>query len=138
MSGTEEWTAGEWLIQEMPFALANKKKIILLKEQGVKSVGGIQGDLEYIEFDREALHRSVVKVIQMVWSLNPGKITVGSNQPPQMSMSLLEAAVASAPGEPHVRLLLARQRQQSGQVEAAMREVDEILRLTPEFVLALQ
>ena len=50
-----EWTTSAWVLDEKAYALGRQKPLILLKEQGVGSIGGIQGDYEYIEFSREAL-----------------------------------------------------------------------------------
>jgi hypothetical protein len=42
-----EWTTGTWVIDEKAYALGRKKSLILLNEQGVSSIGVIQGDYEY-------------------------------------------------------------------------------------------
>jgi hypothetical protein len=44
----------------------------LLKEQGVSSIGGIQGDYEYIEFSREALERTIVTLVALFAITNNG------------------------------------------------------------------
>jgi hypothetical protein len=52
----KEWNTSPWVIDEKAYALARGKKLILLKEDGVASIGGIQGDYEYIEFTKARLH----------------------------------------------------------------------------------
>jgi len=52
----KEWNTSAWVIDEKAYALALGKKLILLKEDGVSSIGGIQGDYEYIEFSKDRLH----------------------------------------------------------------------------------
>lgn len=137
IEGEDLWRAAEWLEQELTFAAANKKQLILLKESKVRRVGGIQGDWEYIEFDRECLHRSVIKLIQMIWAISPGKLTFGTNEPPQLSMDWLEASIAMMPNEPALRLQLAQQKIRRGQFDSGLRHIEEILATFPGFAPAL-
>lgn len=67
-----EWTTSAWVIDEKAYALGRQKPLILLKEQGVNSIGGIQGDYEYIEFSRESLEALAVKLIQLFNLTNNG------------------------------------------------------------------
>jgi hypothetical protein len=60
-----EYSTSTWVIDEKAYALARGKKLILLKEEGVASIGGIQGDYEYIQFDRHELHELVIKLFQL-------------------------------------------------------------------------
>jgi len=60
-----EWTTSSWIIDEKAYAVGKRKKLILLKEQGVGSIGGIQGDYEFIEFDRESLHVLVKRILEL-------------------------------------------------------------------------
>ena len=61
----QEWTTSLWVIDEKAYAVGKQKKLILLKEQGVGSIGGIQGDYEFIEFTRDALSLLVVRLLQV-------------------------------------------------------------------------
>jgi hypothetical protein len=65
-----EWTTSSWVIDEKAYALAKGKKLILLRESGVQSIGGIQGDYEYIEFVREDLADLLVKLLQIFRTLD--------------------------------------------------------------------
>ena len=60
----KEWTTSPWVIDEKAYAVARKKRLILLKEHGVGSIGGIQGDYEYIEFSRDALEQISIRLIR--------------------------------------------------------------------------
>jgi hypothetical protein len=51
------------VIEEKAYAVAKRKKLVLIKEDGISSIGGIQGDYEYIEFRRDQLHALVFKII---------------------------------------------------------------------------
>src|SRR5262249_51394195 len=46
------WSTSGWVIQETEYAHAQGKGVILLKEDGVDNIGGLHGDLEYLEFTR--------------------------------------------------------------------------------------
>jgi hypothetical protein len=64
LAGKKEWNTSTWVIDEKAYASRNKK-LILLKEAGVESIGGIQGDHEYIEFSRERFGEAIVALLQV-------------------------------------------------------------------------
>jgi hypothetical protein len=70
LKGRREWTTSAWVIDEKAYALAKGKKLILLRESGVQSIGGIQGDYQYIEFVREDLVDLLIKLLQILRSLD--------------------------------------------------------------------
>lgn len=55
LANKKEWTTSAWVIDEKAYALGRQKRLILLREKGVGSIGGIQGDYEYLEFSRDNL-----------------------------------------------------------------------------------
>ena len=59
------WSTSAWVIDEKAFASGRNKRLILLKEYGVESIGGIQGDYEYIEFSRRRLQDAILRVLQL-------------------------------------------------------------------------
>jgi len=61
----QEWTTSPWVIDEKAYAVGKGKRLLLLKEQGVGSIGGIQGDYEHINFSRDALQGLIVQLIQV-------------------------------------------------------------------------
>lgn len=65
LAGTRGWNTSEWVIDEKAYAYGQKKKLILLKEKGVNSIGGIQGDYEFIEFDRKKLGNAVLQLLRL-------------------------------------------------------------------------
>lgn len=67
-----EWTTSAWVIDEKAYALGRHKRLILLKEQGVGSIGGIQGDYEYLEFSRDTLESLVLRLILVFELTNNG------------------------------------------------------------------
>ena len=65
ISRTKEWMASPWIIDEKAYAVAKGKKLVLLKEHGVSNIGGIQGDYEYIEFERDKLVDLVMDLLKL-------------------------------------------------------------------------
>lgn len=58
----KEWTTTSWVVDEKAYAVGKNKKLVLVKEEGVGSIGGIQGDYEFIEFSRDRLEDLVAKL----------------------------------------------------------------------------
>jgi hypothetical protein len=67
-----EWTTSAWVIDEKAYAVGRQKPLILLREQGVGSIGGIQGDYEYLDFSREALEGLALRLVQLFEVANNG------------------------------------------------------------------
>lgn len=68
VAGKREWRTSEWLIDEKAYATALNKPLILLKEAGVRSIGGIHGgdDYEYISFERSATGNLIVRIMEVM------------------------------------------------------------------------
>lgn len=64
VEGKQEWTTSPWIIDEKAYALAKGKKLVLVKEQGVASIGGLQGDYEYLEFDRTDMPDLFIRLVE--------------------------------------------------------------------------
>jgi hypothetical protein len=67
-----EWTTSAWVIDEKAYAVGRQKKLILLRERGEVSIGGIQGDYEFVEFSRDRLDKLAVQLIRMFEITNRG------------------------------------------------------------------
>jgi hypothetical protein len=65
LEGKNAWTTSAWVLDEKAYAYGKGRKLILLKEADVDSIGGIQGDYEYLEFTRTNFHEVLVKLIQV-------------------------------------------------------------------------
>jgi hypothetical protein len=63
--GKTTWSTSTWVIEEKAYAFAKNKKLILLKEVDVDSIGGITGDYEFIEFERDALQEAILALFQL-------------------------------------------------------------------------
>jgi len=65
LEGRNAWTTSPWVLDEKAYAYGKGRKLILLKEVDVESIGGIQGDYEFLPFAREKFHEVIVKLIQL-------------------------------------------------------------------------
>jgi len=61
--------SSDWIIQEIGFACGRGMDIILLLEEEVRRPGGLQGDIEYIQFTRSEPEKSFLKLVQMIKAL---------------------------------------------------------------------
>ena len=69
LAAKSEWAPSAWVVDEKAYALAKGKRLILLKEKGVNSVGGLQGDYEYLEFERADLADLLVRLLELLRGL---------------------------------------------------------------------
>jgi tetratricopeptide (TPR) repeat protein len=65
------WKTSDWILQEIGLAVGQKMDLILLIEEGLRLPGGLQGNIEYIEFSRSFPQRSFVKLLEMIQVLLP-------------------------------------------------------------------
>lgn len=65
------WKTSDWIIQEIGLAVGLGLDLILLVEQGVKAPGGLQGNMERIEFERGAPEKIFGKLVEMISALSP-------------------------------------------------------------------
>jgi tetratricopeptide (TPR) repeat protein len=65
------WKASDWMIQEIGLAVGKGLRIILLVENGLERPGALQGNIEYIDFDRTNPDASFPKILQMLIALSP-------------------------------------------------------------------
>ena len=70
------YTTSNWVIQESGFAIAKNKKLIFLVEEGIYKFPELQGDQEYIKFNRKSLDRAFTELNHMINSMKE-KITIG-------------------------------------------------------------
>ena len=69
----------DWVLQEIGLAVGRNMSIIILLENGVRTAGGLQGDLEHILFDRTAPEKSFDKLMEMIAKLLPSARAVSSD-----------------------------------------------------------
>ncbi len=66
-----DWKTSDWIIQEIGLAIGLGLPVVLLVEDGVRSPGGLQGNLEYIVFTRNAPEKTFPKLLEMIGTLSP-------------------------------------------------------------------
>ncbi|MEQ5787492.1 hypothetical protein J3454_06260 [Erythrobacter sp. NFXS35] len=66
-----EWKTSDWIIQEIGLALAHSMSFLILLEEGCRRPGGLQGDVEFISFTRDAPQKSFGKILEMLQDLSP-------------------------------------------------------------------
>lgn len=74
LKGNEEQflsKTSDWIIQEIGLAIGRKMELILLVEEGVRQPGGLQGNIEYIKFNRSTPEKSFGKLLEMIQALRP-------------------------------------------------------------------
>jgi hypothetical protein len=60
------WKTSDWIIQEIGLAIGKGLNLILLIEDGVRDPGGLQGNIEYVPFERSALEEAFGKLLEMI------------------------------------------------------------------------
>jgi hypothetical protein len=60
------WKTSDWIIQEIGLAIGRGLRVVLLLEAGVEKPGGLQGNIEYIEFSRDSPEACFTKILEMV------------------------------------------------------------------------
>ena len=61
----------DWIIQEIGLAIGRRMDLILLLEKDGRQPGGLQGNIEYITFERQTPEKAFGKVLEMIQSLLP-------------------------------------------------------------------
>src|SRR5258706_4798175 len=87
---TIETKASDWVIQEIGFALGRGLTLLLLVEDGVRKPGGLQGDLEWISFRRDAPREAFSKLAEMLSKLVPATTPLAESSPPPAVESAIE------------------------------------------------
>ena len=66
-----QWKTSDWVLQEIGLAIGKGFNIILLVEAGLERPGALQGNIEYIDFDRRNPEACFTKILQMIITLSP-------------------------------------------------------------------
>jgi tetratricopeptide (TPR) repeat protein len=65
------WKTSDWITQEIGLAVGRGFDVLILLEAGVRQPGGLQGNLEYIPFKREAPEQAFPKILEMLSAMSP-------------------------------------------------------------------
>jgi hypothetical protein len=63
-AGAGRWSTHRWVLDELSYALANRKKVVEVRETGVDEQGGIAGDRQRIMYDEAARDRCLVSIVK--------------------------------------------------------------------------
>jgi hypothetical protein len=63
------FSTSAWTIEEKATALAAGKRLLLFVEDGVREFGGLQGDYEYIPFERDNLTEALILAMDYVFAI---------------------------------------------------------------------
>lgn len=74
------WVPSNWIIQESGYALGKDMDVIFAVENGVDLQTGLQGDIEYVPFERSNLGPCYTKINEMLGSLAKEARTSTSEQ----------------------------------------------------------
>lgn len=66
-----QWKTSDWIIQEIGMAAGQRMSIICLLENDCRRPSGLQGDVEFITFDRNAPEKAFGKLLEMIEALSP-------------------------------------------------------------------
>ena len=80
-----EWKTSDWIIQEIGLAIGLGIKVMLLAEEGLRSPGDLQGDLECLKFERDAPEKIFGQIFEMISALTPKVVTAILGEPESIS-----------------------------------------------------
>ena len=88
-----KYKTSDWILQEIGYAVSRDMQIVLLLEVGLRNPGGLQGDIEYIPFVRDAPEKAFTKILEMIQSLQPKSPDIAGSQsvPPETADSKQQA-----------------------------------------------
>ncbi len=66
-----QWKTSDWITQEIGLAVGQGMELMILLENGVRRPGNLQGNHEYIYFDRNAPEKTFKQILQTISSLMP-------------------------------------------------------------------
>lgn len=94
------WKTSDWVMQEIGLAIGKGLSIIILLESGVERPGGLQGNIEHIEFERANPEAKFDKILEMITALSP-KLSKdpAKTSDPRLSPSEQAAEVTVSPDE---------------------------------------
>lgn len=136
------FSTSAWTIEEKATALAAGKKLLLFVEDGVTEFGGLQGDYEYVRFDRDDFGSALVHAMDYVLAVtsvpfelqiegeNKINVKIGSGQSPEQQLDALKRRAEANPNDANSRLALARWYLSNKQTSEALAE---FRKLTAEF-----
>jgi tetratricopeptide (TPR) repeat protein len=147
----ETYTTSPWLIEEKAAAIQAGKRLLLFVEEGVEqSIGGLQGDYEYIRFNRVDLADALIRAMDYVlavtmvplqcevnYATNSINMKLGS---PNVSLDgeikKLMHQKQLRPNDPNVIMELSAHLEKNNQRNEAISELQALVRSSPQLAEA--
>ncbi len=82
------FSTSTWTIEEKATALAAGKRLLLFIENGVREFGGLQGDYEYIPFERNNLGEALIHAMDYVLAITSVPFTCRLERPNKLHLHL--------------------------------------------------
>ena len=130
----DQYSTSPWVVEEKAAAISARKALLLFVEEGVSEFGGLQGDYEYIPFDRMNFAPALIRAMDYVLSLTsvpfnvtidgPNKVSlkVGADKPLDQQVDELRKFVATRPTNIPARISFAKLLAQSKNYSEAQTE----------------
>src|SRR5436305_2023268 len=93
------WKTSDWITQEIGLAIGKGLNLILLIEDGVRNPGGLQGNIEYIAFQRASPEEAFGKLLEMIRALLPRSSILSLTSPETASAPAAEEPARSEEGD---------------------------------------
>ena len=130
------YSTSAWVVEEKSYAIAQGKRVLLFVEEGVSDIGGMQGDMEYIKFNRDQFGDALISAVDYIFSItrvplearvegNSVTISMRSNKTPTEQLDGLRKEIAKRPKDVALRLAVAAQLNQMSQKSAALKELED-------------
>lgn len=131
------YSTSAWTIEEKATALATGKKLLLFVEDGVNQFGGLQGDYEYVRFNRDSFGDALVHAMDYVLSVTTvpfelqvenGRVSIklSPGHTPEEHLKALEAKVENNPKNVNARVTLASAYRSMKRTNEALREYGKL------------
>lgn len=70
-----EWKTSDWIIQEIGLAIGLGMTVIILLEDNCRRPGGLQGNVEFIPFNRASPEKAQRQILEMLTALHPDRVS---------------------------------------------------------------
>lgn len=134
LADSKNWTTSSWVVEEKAAAIDKGKRLLLLVEEGVEEIGGLQGDYEYVRFNRSQFYESIPKIVDYIRSItvsdHPITISISNSEFPDMQS--IQEHLKKESANPQAFVEITRRLQQTGRFADAERILLEGLGLYPE------
>lgn len=65
------WKTSDWIVQEIGLAIGYSMSLVILLEDGCRRPGGLQGDIEFIPFNRDTPEKAFGQILEMLRAIDP-------------------------------------------------------------------